>query len=409
MITLEQALLDTTGLSAADLERAASRRSEMGGRLGTALLELGLLGEKELAPALTAHSGLPAATAADLQNIPDSVLALLSREQAGAYGVVPFASAPGRIDLAVAAALDVEKADELAFLLGRRVRFFITNEVRVAQALQRHYNQAQPARLLNLADRLERGLGPSRDLASEPAGASSAAVQPGTFGDYGAGGGRRREEGAQSFTRRITPTKPREERRTVALTEEERRAIFGPAPEPEATADEDLLQVPASDLARLSHALQTAASPTAVGEAFLVYLGSLFETVVLLRPEGELFCGWLAHGSGLEKDRLRQLITGPGLANEWRELVGTAEAAQTVIGPSAAAIGFDAALGVNEGGAISLIPVRVQERVVCLAACAPGREFSGSDSELLGNASLRTGLALQSWILRQKTLSKTPS
>ena len=73
MASLEDALLSSTKLTRADLARAAGRRAEMGGHLETALLELGLMTERELAPILTAHYGLPAATADDLRDIPNGV------------------------------------------------------------------------------------------------------------------------------------------------------------------------------------------------------------------------------------------------------------------------------------------------------------------------------------------------
>jgi len=414
MNSLEQTLLDRTALSTEDLARAESRRSEMGGRLETALLELGLITESELAPALANHYGLPAATAKDLENIPESVQALLSREQAGTYGSVPFAAAPGRVDIAVSGALDLEQADELAFLLGRRVRFYVLNEVRMAQALQRQYEQPQSPRLLNLADRVARGLGPSQDLANEPA--MPAALSPvvptierrsGTGGEFG-GVERRSSSTLSTGARRLTPTKPREERRTVALSEEERTAIFGATPEPESAPPENIRE-PASDLARLSNSLQAATSPTGVGEAFLAFLGSFFDTVLLLRPEGELFRGWLARDSTIARDQLRQLTTGPGLARDWLELVNESQPVLTQLGPPAAAIGLDNALDVEIESPFWLIPVHVQERVVCLAASGPGRPLERNEEELLANARLRTGLALQSWILRRKTPPDIPS
>lgn len=404
MGSIEQDLLRETRLTTADLTRAAVRRQEMGNCLETTVLELGLLSETELAPALAAHYGLPSATSDDLQGIPDSIQSLLSPEQAATYRAVPFAAGTGRADLATAGDLDLEKADELAFLLGRRLRLFVINEVRVAQALHKYYRRPQAARLLNVADRLDQGLGRSMDLAdtglqttagrdagSPPAPAPAANA----LGDILA---RRNRVKSQ---RRVTPSKPREVLQTISLSEEEREAIFGSSG---ATAAEDELQtqVPASDLARLSHALQEAGSPTAVGEAFLQYLRGFFRNAVLMRPEGELFRGWLASGPDVERSELRNLMTGPGLAGEWRGLLADEDAVPISLGASALASGFGSQLALEAGDPIVLVPVRVQERVVSLAVGAPKSELERNIKELIGNASLRTGLALQSWILRQK-------
>jgi hypothetical protein len=409
MGSIEQDLLQETRLSTADLTRAAVRRQEMGNRLETTVLELGLLSETELVPALAAHYGLPAATLEDLREIPDSIQNLLSPEQAASYRAVPFAAGPGRADVATAGDLDLEKADELAFLLGRRVRLFVINEVRIAQALHKYYQQPQAARLLNLADRLDRGLGRSMDLAdsaakttagpgSQPAPAASA----GALGELLA-----RRRGLES-SRRVTPPKPREVLQTISLSDDERQAIFG-STEPEGVEEDAEIQVPASDLAKLSHDLQEANSPTAVGEAFLQYLESFFLNTILLRPEGELFRGWLARGPEVDRAELRGLMTGPGLAAEWRQILAEEDAVPTALGASAEAGGFGPQLGLEAGGSIVLVPVRVQERVVSLAVGSPKQELGGNVKELLGNASLRTGLALQSWILRQKHHAAKPS
>ncbi len=411
MGSIEQDLLRETRLSTADLTRAAVRRQEMGNRLETTVLELGLLSEAELTPALAAHYGLPAATLKDLREIPDSIRGLLSPEQAATYRAVPFAAGPGRADVATAGDLDLEKADELAFLLGRRVRLFVTHEVRIAQALHKHYKQPQAARLLNIADRLDRGLGRSLDLADNESRAAADAdsqAEPAPASGAGALGELLARRDALKSTRRVTPSKPREVLQTISLSEEERNAIFGSGAPP--TAEDDVrTQVPASDLAKLSHDLQEASSPTAVGEAFLQYLHGLFRNALLLRPEGELFRGWLATGPEVERSELRSLMTGPGLAGEWRELLGDEDAVPAALGASAQASGFGGQLGLEMGDPIVLVPVRVQERVVSLAVGAPRRELGRNEKEVLGNASLRTGLALQSWILRQKHHTSKPT
>ena len=405
-MTIEQVLNSQTRLSSADLARAAGRRQEMGGRLETALLELGLISEAELAPALAAHYALPAATVEDVQNIPDSVLTLLSSEQANGYRVVPFGAGPSRVDLVASSGLDLEKLDELAFLLGRRVKLSVINEVRLAQALQKFYSLPQPARLLNLSDRLDRGLGRSRDLESElPSSITNPTpLIPGTFGTTDL------PKASKPFARRVTPSKPREVLKAIQLSEDEREAIYGNDEEEQEKEREKIAsQYPASDLARLSQDLQTASSPTAVGEAFLDYVEGFFSKSVLLRPEGELFRGWLARGTSVDRTLLRRLMTGPGLTNEWRSALGDEDAVVVSLTPSAIASGFGAILGIEEDGDISLIPIRVQKRIVCLATAVASKELRRSDRELLANATLRTGLALQSWILRQKNHSKSGS
>ena len=399
MPSIEQTLLGATQVSPADIARAKSRRQEMGGSLETALLELGLISEADLAPALSAHYGLPAVSADDLRDIPELTRALLSQQQAGAYQAVPFAAATGRVDLAVSSSPGVEQIDELAFLLGRRVRLFIVNDVRVAQGLNRAYRLSQPARLLNLADRLDRGLGLSSDLASDPLPEPPPSVLAGTFGTQTAAAASSR---STSFSRRPTPNKPRETLKTISLSDQERLAIFG-SPEPSPPQpEESAVQLPVSDLARLSNRLQAATSPTAVGEAFLDYFERFARVALLLRPEGELFRGWMARGTTMPRGELRAIMTGPGLAGEWRQLLDEHDLLDVEIGASAVACGVVEPLALVAGDIATLVPIRVQGRIVCLAVITLARELEHNEKELIANASLRTGLALQSWILRQK-------
>jgi hypothetical protein len=77
----------------------------------------------------------------------------------------------------------------------------------------------------------------------------------------------------------------------------------------------------------------------------------------------------------------------------------------TKLHAGAAASGIGEALAVPVDGELMLIPVRVQKRTVCLAAGAPKGPLQKSDREVLANASLRTGLALKSWIMRHKSHS----
>jgi hypothetical protein len=412
MSSIEQVIQQQTRLSASDLALAANRRQEIGGLLETALLELDLITETELAPVLAAHYGLPAATADDLRDIPESIQALLSRELTATYSAVPFAAGPGRVDMAITEPLDLKRADELAFLLGRRVRFFVINEVRVARALQHYYGHRQPARLLNLADRLDRGPAPEADPVDEPTAvrdpippAAPSAPRPSRLGGAEVG----RAAKTVGFGRRVIPTQPRDEARSIELTAEERQAIFGPpqnrAPSPAATS----VRPPASELARLTEELQAADSPTAVAGAFLDYLQRFFPKAMLLRPEGELFRGWLAKSADVDDERLRELLIGPGLAAEWRVLLATEDTASTRLSPSAVASGLDTLLGLRAGDLISLMAIRMQSRVVCLAVCAAPREPERSEVELLRNAGLRAGIALQGWILRHRSHPDEPS
>ena len=94
-----QLLLERGWISAEQLSAALERQSQLGGRLGTALLEIGALSEDRLLKTLAKQSGFPPADIADLRDIPQSVLDLLPAKVAIRHQAIPFRTGRGRVDL----------------------------------------------------------------------------------------------------------------------------------------------------------------------------------------------------------------------------------------------------------------------------------------------------------------------
>ncbi len=125
----------------AEIEEALRVQQERGGALGRILVDLGFVREDESWWALGASLG---ADVVDLDRtaIPPEIVALVPREVARTYRVMPISCEDGVLRVAMADPLNVSVLDDLRFLLGptlRGVSGAISDEAPVARALRRHY------------------------------------------------------------------------------------------------------------------------------------------------------------------------------------------------------------------------------------------------------------------------------
>ncbi len=148
------------------LLRALRNQKVVGGKLGTCLLEIDALSEETLLKALAEQQSVPVAGPDDLRGIADDVLKLVPIKVARRLLAVPFRAGGASAQVAVLDARDLSVLDELQFVSGRRVRVHVATEVRLYEALEKHYGEECPPRFAKLLDRLNR----SRFLWSQEGG-----------------------------------------------------------------------------------------------------------------------------------------------------------------------------------------------------------------------------------------------
>ncbi len=168
---LGQLLVARGWITVQQLTRALQSQNSVGGRLGTCLIEMDVLGEDLLARSLSEQQGVPAAGIEELRGIPDEVLHLIPEKLARRCRAVPFRVAGGRLDVAMQDPRNLVGQDEIAFACGRRVKVHVLHELRIYEALQRYYREECPSRYGLLLDRLNR----ARYLWGERSGAGAAA------------------------------------------------------------------------------------------------------------------------------------------------------------------------------------------------------------------------------------------
>ena len=77
---LGELLIKNNMLTQAQLEEALQAQVIFGGKLGTVLIEMGLITEDRLAGILEKLLGIPCAKPGRMQNIPEDIIKIISRE-----------------------------------------------------------------------------------------------------------------------------------------------------------------------------------------------------------------------------------------------------------------------------------------------------------------------------------------
>src|ERR1700753_1421253 len=126
---LGQLLVARSWITVQQLTRALQNQNAVGGRLGTCLLEMEVVGEDLLVRSLSEQQGVPAAGI--------EVLRLILEKLARRCRPIPFRVAGGRLDVAMQDPRNLVCQDEIAFACGKRVKVHVLHELRIYEALQR--------------------------------------------------------------------------------------------------------------------------------------------------------------------------------------------------------------------------------------------------------------------------------
>ncbi|HET7452253.1 MAG TPA: hypothetical protein VFL12_05895 [Thermoanaerobaculia bacterium] len=157
---LGEELLSIGAISAGALNRALTLQRSTGGRLGTILLEQGLVTEETLGRALAKVTGRTYVHWERLKSAPPDVFTLIPAKIAIRTFAVPFERDARVIRVAMRDPNDLASEDELSVVTGRRIEPFVTTEFRLAEALERFYGERRSARFRVLSERIERGIKP---------------------------------------------------------------------------------------------------------------------------------------------------------------------------------------------------------------------------------------------------------
>lgn len=154
-ITLLDMLLNARLINREQFEEALKNRVLYGGKIGTSLIELGYVSEEDLARFLSRKLGVPYVHPDHLLNIPPEFIALIPRELAVKYRVIPLARKNKRLGLIMSDPADLQAIDEIGFITGYIIIPLVTPEVRLVQALGKYYQLEVDVRYTQIIEKIE--------------------------------------------------------------------------------------------------------------------------------------------------------------------------------------------------------------------------------------------------------------
>ncbi len=279
--------------------RAIMCQRSQGGRLGTCLLELGLVAEEHLLEALAEQHGVASVPIEELRYVPHEILDLVPPKIAERCRAVPFAATDRSIDVATLNANNLAVLDELRFCTNRRVRPYVASEARIFEALSKHYGCECPRRFLELVDRLNRtrylwsGNGGDGPVEIEDSGLELVEEKPPdevTWSDP--------DDALGNLDVILSPAARGPAKRESAVeappppTEE---ALWGGAGDGRAQDGGQELRLQDIDLL-----FGKTSGPREVGEVLIRYLKQYFSRCVLFKVRTDQVTGWLAYGDRID-------------------------------------------------------------------------------------------------------------
>jgi hypothetical protein len=150
---LGEALVKETLITRQQLDQALKRQIQFGGRIGTNLIELRFIEEKELTKFLSRFFKVPAAPFEILDSIPEEVIASLGNEIVDKYKILPFKKDRNRLHTAMLNPKDIKEIDELRFVTGFDIIPYVITELRFLFAIEKYYKIKRDIRYISLKDR----------------------------------------------------------------------------------------------------------------------------------------------------------------------------------------------------------------------------------------------------------------
>jgi hypothetical protein len=391
MKDLGQFLLQRGWVTETQLTEAVQRQQQVGGRLGTCLLEKGILTEARLERALGELLNVPTATAQELETIPPEVISLLPAKAAVNCRAVPFRLRGTQVDLAFLDVGDLTLEDELSFIIGKRIRFHIATELRLVEALGRYYEQEVPIRFASLLERFNAASPTVAD--SEPSPTPQEVSEPRPAPEEQADLASSPPASPDPPKTAVSPPPP--VRTSIPLTTNERAALAAATPEQLGDGDNEELFAE-----RLVHA----ETSSEIGHALLGVLADRFVRVLLFRVSAERqeVTGWLSKGPDIDRDWFRNYSVGLRQASVFKQLLDS----QSFIGRLEALPNHEA-LARSWGGSLEneclLLPIPVRGKLVSVVYGDRGSSgVSDVDLVLVRRLVAKAAIAFERCILRRK-------
>jgi hypothetical protein len=280
-------------LTPAQVDAALALQRRVGGRLGTVLVEMGIVDLDTLTVYLGVDLGIPIATRAALERAKKAAVRVLTPELAERFLCVPLVVQDRQLIAAMRDPHDLLALDELAGATGYQIIPRVAPEARLYYYVERYYRIPRPARFRALGEALSARVGDGM----EPPPPPLPGLPP------------------QLRHPVIPPLQPLIIDEDIIIDED----TEGDEPLPRLPTLPPI--PPRSEIATLDEALARMAEATSRGEianAIIAYAKGTFDLAVLLVVRDELAMGWRGVGPGLDGDRVETLLVPLASASVFR-------------------------------------------------------------------------------------------
>ena len=138
-IRLGELLVNKGLVTAKQLDDALQDQKISGNKLGTSLVKLGFMSEKQLVSFLSKHYGVPAIDLSEVEVDPEAIK-LIPPDVVYKYQVLPIKRVGGTLRVAMADPSNILAIDDIKFLTGCHVEVFVSTESAIKVAIDRHYD-----------------------------------------------------------------------------------------------------------------------------------------------------------------------------------------------------------------------------------------------------------------------------
>jgi hypothetical protein len=137
-------------LTRKQLEEALKCQVIFGGRLGTNLVEMGIVEELDLLKCLSKQLEMPYVSFEKLMSVPPEVIKLIPKEIAEEYKIIPLMLEKKRLTVAMWDPSDLSSIDAISFITGYIIMPVVCSELRLLLALEQYYGVKREVRYIKL-------------------------------------------------------------------------------------------------------------------------------------------------------------------------------------------------------------------------------------------------------------------
>ncbi|HEV8582615.1 MAG TPA: type IV-A pilus assembly ATPase PilB [Thermoanaerobaculia bacterium] len=150
---LGELLIRTGRINQAQLNEALALQKDQGGRVGTNLVKLGYLSEKQLVESLSQHFKVSSVDLNGME-IDDAVIKIIPADIARKYTILPVTKTGATITVAMIDPTNVFAMDDVKFMTGYKVEPVVASETAIRAAIDRYYGSTHAIELKKVMEDL---------------------------------------------------------------------------------------------------------------------------------------------------------------------------------------------------------------------------------------------------------------